>query len=194
MMAAGVLYFSFQRGIMTWYPSYLYEDIGTTFAFSGLATTLFFVGSLACRIFSPVLFNRFNILKMTVLMTILCAVCMIASVGVAPLSLALAIALAIAAGVLQGAFVAAYVFLICDMFPGKSASATSVVMIAINLGGITSPLWMGSMKDQLGGYTIPMYIVSFMLAGSVGLIALAHRMNRKKRAVSEPAAECSQPD
>jgi len=192
MIAAGVLYFSFQRGIMTWYPSYLYEDIRTTFAFSGLATTLFFVGSLACRIVSPALFNRFNILKMTILMTVLCAVCMVASIAVAPAFITLAVALAIAAGILQGAFVAAFVFLICDMFPGKSAAASGMVMIAINLGGITSPLWMGSMKDQLGGYTIPLYIVTLMLVGSAGLIALAHRMNRKKRDAAKPAGECSQ--
>jgi len=118
---------------------------------------------------------------------------MIASVAVAPVSVALAVTLAIAAGILQGAFVAAYVFLICDMFPGKAASASGVVMIAINLGGITSPLWMGWMKDQLGGYTIPLYIISFMLIGSVGLIALAHRMNKGKNKTVGPVETCAEP-
>lgn len=181
MIAAGVLYFSFQRGIMTWYPSYLYEDISTTFEFSGLATTLFFLGSLACRIFSPALFNRFSILKMSVWMTIFSALCMIASVVIAPVALAFAVVLVVIAGVLQGIFVASYVYLICDLFPGQSASASGVVMIAINLGGITSPLWMGWMKDQLGGYTVPLLIVSLMLIGSAALIALAHKLHAKKQ-------------
>ena len=178
MVAAGMLYFSFQRGVQTWYPSYLIESANVSFQFSGLALTLFFLGSLACRIASPFLFNRFSILKMCILMTILSAAFMALSVALAPVLVGLSVAMAIAGGVMQGAFVASYVFLICEMFPGKAASASGVVMIAINLGGITSPLWMGWMAEQMG-FTIPLYIIAVMMLGSAGLIAVAHKMNKK---------------
>jgi predicted MFS family arabinose efflux permease len=180
MVIAGVLYFSFQRGVSTWYPSYLIESANVSFQFSGLALTLFFLGSLACRVASPFLFNRFSILRMCVLMTVFSGVCMAASVALAPVWVGLSITVAIAGGVMQGAYVASYVFLICEMFPGKTASATGIVMIAINLGGITSPLWMGWMAEQMG-FTIPLYIISVMMLGSAALIAAAHKINQKNR-------------
>ncbi len=183
MMAAGVLYFSFQRGIMTWYPTYLYVTAHVDFQYSGLALTLFLVGSLACRIASPFLFNRFDILKMTILTTLLCAAVMLASLALAPLSFGLAEAFAVAGGVLQGAFVAAFVFLICRMFPGKAASATSVVLIAINIAGITAPVWMASVAGEANDFTMPLYIVCMMLFGSAALIALAHKVNKQKEAI-----------
>ena len=111
-------------------------------------------------------------------MTILSAAFMALSVALAPVLVGLSVAMAIAGGVMQGAFVASYVFLICEMFPGKAASASGVVMIAINLGGITSPLWMGWMAEQMG-FTIPLYIIAVMMLGSAGLIAVAHKMNKK---------------
>ena len=188
MLAAGILYFSFQRGLMSWYPTYLIDSANVSFQLSGLILTLFFVGSLAARIASPFLFNRFSILKLCVLLTALSGVCMIASIALAPLFVNVAVGLVIAGGVLQGAFVASFVFLICEMFPGKAASASGVVMISINLGGITAPLWMGWMAGQIG-FTLPLYIIFAMLIGSVGLVALAHRMNKNKQ-TAEIAREC----
>ncbi len=184
MMAAGILYFSFQRGLMTWYPSYLIESANVSFTDSGWALTLFFMGSLGCRIASPFLFNRFSILKMTILMTILCGVFMFASVAIAPMSLLLAEVFGVAGGVMQGAFVAAYVFLFCEMFPGKSASATSVVLIAINIGGITAPLWMGSMAESIG-FALPLYILFVMLFVCAALIALSYKVNQKRARVTK---------
>lgn len=178
MLAAGVLYFTFQRGIMTWYPTYLYVTAHVDFQYSGLALTLFLVGSLACRIASPFLFNRFDILKMTILTTLLCAGFMLASVALAPVAFGLAEAFSVAGGVLQGAFVASFVFLICRMFPGKAASASSVVLIAINIAGITAPVWMASAAGGANDFTVPLYIICAMLLGSAGLIALAHKVNR----------------
>lgn len=189
MLAAGILYFSFQRGLMTWYPSYLIDSANVSFTDSGWALTLFFMGSLGCRIVSPFLFNRFSILKMTIFMTVLCGVFMIASVAVAPASLLLAEVFGVAGGVMQGAFVAAYVFLFCEMFPGKSASATSVVMIAINIGGITAPLWMGSMAESIG-FALPLYILFIMLFVCAALIAIGYRVNRKRVRAAEEMQVC----
>jgi fucose permease len=185
MLAAGVLYFTFQRGIMTWYPTYLSVTAHVDFNNSVLALTLFLVGSLACRIASPFLFSRFNILKMTIVMTLLCGVFMLASVALAPVSYGLAMAFSVTGGVLQGAFVAAFVFLICHMFPGMAASASSVVLIAINIAGISAPVWMASAAGTANDFTVPLYIVCFMLFGSAALIALAHKINRKQPAAQE---------
>ena len=184
MMAAGILYFSFQRGLMTWYPSYLIDSANVSFADSGWALTLFFMGSLGCRIASPFLFNRFSILKMTILMTILCGAFMFVSVAVAPVSLLLAEVFGVAGGVMQGAFVAAYVFLFCEMFPGKSASATSVVLIAINIGGITAPLWMGGIAESIG-FALPLYILFIMLFVCAALIGISFKMNQKQARTDE---------
>lgn len=188
MLAAGVLYFSFQKGVMTWYPTYMYETAHVDFQNSGLALTLFLIGSLACRIASPFLFNRFSILKMCIVMTLLCGVFMFASVLLAPVALILSQIFVVAGGIMQGAFVAAFVFLICEMFPGKAASATSVVLIAINIGGITTPLWMAGIAGPGNEFAIPFYIISAMLFGSAGLIALANRINKNKQTAA--AAEC----
>lgn len=187
MLAAGVLYFSFQRGVMTWYPTYMNISAHVDFQNSGLSLTLFLVGSLACRIASPFLFNRFSILKMCIVTTMLCGVCMFGSIFLAPFALILSQIFVVAGGILQGAFVAAFVFLICEMFPGKSASATSVVLISINIGGIFTPLWMAGLAGPSNEFTVPFYIVSAMLFGSAGLIALAQRMNKNKQT---PAVEC----
>ena len=191
MMAAGVLYFSFQKGIFTWYPTFMNVSAHVDFQNSGLALTLFLIGSLACRIASPVLFNKFSILKMLIIMTLLCGAFMFASILLAPIALILSQIFVVAGGIMQGAFVAAFVFLICEMFPGKSAAATSVVLIAINVGGILTPLWMASLAGPSNEFTMPMYIICAMLFGSAGLIAAAHRINRKTQSAGGLASECS---
>lgn len=191
MMAAGVLYFFFQRGIMTWYPTYLYVTAHVDFQSSGLALTMFLIGSLACRIASPFLFNRFDILKMTIVTTLLCGGAMLASVALAPVSFGLAEVFSVAGGVLQGAFVAAFVFLICRMFPGKAASASSVVLIAINIAGIAAPVWMAFAAGGTNDFAPPLYAICVMLFGSAGLIALAHRVNRagQENGLNQPVKE-----
>lgn len=184
MLAAGFLYFSFQRGLVSWYPSYLIESAGVSFWFSGAALTLFFVGMLIFRISSPYWFNRVNILKMCVLLTALSGACMLVSLALVPVSVTAAIIFVVLGGALQGVFGPAFIYLICDLFPGRSASASSVLLIALNLGGLTAPLWMGRMAASMG-FTVPLYIIFSMLAGSAAMIALAHRVHSKKEVLEQ---------
>ncbi len=184
MLAAGFLYFSFQRGLVSWYPSYLIESAGVSFWFSGVALTLFFVGMLAFRISSPYWFNRVNILKMCILLTALAGACMLVSLALVPVSVTAAIIFVVLGGALQGVFGPAFIYLICDLFPGRSASASSVLLIALNLGGITAPLWMGSMAESIG-FTVPLYIIFSMLVGSAAMIALAHKVHDKREALNQ---------
>jgi fucose permease len=181
MLAAGILYFSFQRGLVSWYPSYMIESAGVSFWFSGVALTLFFVGMLVFRISSPYWFNRVGILKMCIMLTALSGVSMLLSLVLVPVSVPAAIVFVILGGALQGVFGPAFIYLICDLFPGRSASASSVLLIALNLGGITAPLWMGRMAESMG-FTVPLYIIFSMLVGSAAMIALAHKIHKKREA------------
>jgi len=183
MLGAGILYFSFQRGLVSWYPSYLIEGANVSFWFSGVALTLFFAGMLVFRIFSPYWFNRFSILKMCILLCVLSGASMLVSLALVPVSVGAAMVFVVLGGALQGVFGPAFIYLICDLFPGRSAAASSVLLIALNLGGITAPLWMGRMAETMG-FTVPLYIIFSMLAGSAVMVALAHKIQNRNKAAA----------
>lgn len=177
LMIGGILYFSFQRGIQTWYSTHLISDMRVDFNTAGLILTLFFAGSFVMRLLSPALFSKFNIKK-------LCMICVLVSAGLMTAALCVQNIIAItilttASGFAQGLFVAAYMYMATDIYPNNSGTASSAMLIAINVGGMSSPLWIGKMAETVG-YTLPLFICCALMALCPLFIWLSYKAAYKK--------------
>lgn len=178
LLIAGALYYSFQKGVQSWLAAYI-QQTGASFELSANVLTMFFVGSLAMRIVSPWLFNKFDIKRMCIVFMLISAGFMVAALLCT--NMALIITFVILSGAFQGVFSAAFAYIACDIFRTKTGSANSVVLIAISIGSMSAPLWMGAMADVMG-FMVPLYIICGMLCLSTLFIWLSYKVAAKEGA------------
>ena len=84
----------------------------------------------------------------------------------------LVVLLMVIGGFFQGSFAAGYVFALTDAFPAQSAGAASVVLMSINIAGMTAPLWMGAIGKEIG-FMLPMLIICGMMTLAAVILAFA---------------------
>ena len=94
-----------------------------------------------------------------------------------PLPLWAARCLTVLLGLLQGAAIPSMVILCCDAFPGRTASASSVVVLSVSLSALIVPQVMGALIES-AGYTLPMLLICACLPASAAITALT-RVSRK---------------
>jgi len=168
ILAASFFYFTFQIGIVSWLPSYCLE-IGMDFITSGTMLTVYLAGSLIMRFCGPLFLKRMTVEKAYILFSILSAVIVTAALFMTvPFAMA---PLLITGGFLQGSCVACLFLMANGAFPHRTASASSLVMIAINIGAMTSPLWIGFIAEYTG-FRIPLLLICASLALSVVMVLL----------------------
>ena len=132
----------FQNGVTTWLPRYCSEVRGYGFTAAGLMVTVFFLGALIMRLLSPLVytkiapryFYRGALLSSAALFLVFLLV---------PMPDWAAAAITGVMGLLQGATVPTLVIICCDVFPERTASATSIVVFGVSLASMTSPAAMG---------------------------------------------------
>ncbi|MDL2236998.1 MFS transporter [Christensenellaceae bacterium OttesenSCG-928-K19] len=178
-LVAGIFYFSFQTGLINWLPSYCLE-IGLDFSISNTMLTAFFVGSLVMRFVSPLILKRIDAARMYILFGI---------ISVAAITLALfmtnptiMMVLIVINGFMQGSCVALLVLMSTAAFPHRVASASSLTFIAVNIGMMTAPLWMGEIAKYTG-YKIPLLLGCACLLLSVVMVAVIQATGKKQRPV-----------
>lgn len=128
----------FQNGVTTWLPRYCSEVRGYGFTAAGLMVTVFFLGALIMRLLSPLVytkiapryFYRGALLSSAALFLVFLLV---------PMPDWAAAAITGVMGLLQGATVPTLVIICCDVFPERTASATSIVVFGVSLASMTSP-------------------------------------------------------
>ena len=173
LLACG-LYFSFQVGLSIWMPTYFLKEKGFSYQLSGLVSTIFFMGALAMRFLSPILFKRISVDKFYILTGLLSAVCMVGAFMISTVSVITA--LVFAGGFFQGALVVALVIISCNEFPTRTASASAITVIAFNLAAMVVPLIIGAMAESRG-FSIPMLILIACLLFSVFIVFLVKRID-----------------
>lgn len=181
ILLAGIMHFSFQKGVQTWLPTYMMDNIGMSYENASITLTLFFLGAMFSRMLSPVLFNKFNIKRMTMLFMVISAISL--ALALICTNTVIAVILIFISGFFHGIFAAALVYIACDIFPNMPAGASSIVLISISLGGLTAPLWMGVLSDYNNiGLRIPMFIICIMMVFSSVFVHLAYKAanNMKK--------------
>ena len=165
-LIAGVLYFSFQIGIVSWLPSYC-REIGFEFGASGAMLTAFFVGSLVMRFCGPLILKKLTARKAYVLFGLLSvAAATAALLTVRPAAM---MALFAVSGFMQGSCVAFLVLMATEAFPNRVASASSLIFIAATAAAMTAPLWMGGLAEYTG-FRVPLLLVGALMVVSVILV------------------------
>lgn len=160
-LAAGILYFSFQIGVASWLPTYCIETAGVSFGEAGMMLTAFFGGALAMRFAGALFLKKMSAKTLFTVFGIAAAALMTAALFTE--NTALMTALVVASGFMQGSSVVTLVILCCDAFPERTASASAIAVISVNVGSLTAPLWMGAMAEATG-FRVPLLIGCAMLA------------------------------
>lgn len=165
-LLAGILYFSFQIGIISWLPTYC-KDIGLDFAASGAMLTAFFIGSLVMRFCGPLILRLLTARKAYILFGLLSVAASTAALLLTqPAAMMILFAMC---GFMQGSCVAFLVLMSTEAFPQRVASASSIPFIAANAAAMTAPLWMGGVAEYTG-FRIPLLLVGALMVVSVRLV------------------------
>lgn len=159
------MYVSFQTGISTWLPTYCTQKLGFTFENAGLMVTMYFLGSLIMRFLSPVVFKKFSV-RSFYIVSLLASGALFLLFLFLPMSPGTARAMILLLGLLQGASVPALVILCCDAFPERTASASSLFVLAVSLSTMVIPALMGRLIE-VSGYLTPMLVITGCLFLSV---------------------------
>ncbi len=178
-LIAGILYFTFQIGIASWLPTYCIESAGIGFETAGVLLTAFFGGALVMRFSGALILKKISPKALFSVFGIIAALLMAGALFVTE-NVALMTALIVASGFMQGSNVVTLVIMCCETFPKRTASASAIVVIAVNAASLTAPLWMGAMAEKTG-FRIPLLIGCACLAiAAVMIIALGKKLRAQK--------------
>lgn len=172
-LGACFLYLCFQVGLSSWLPQYCMNELDYTYASGAKMATIYFLGALIMRLISPVIYKRISVRNFYVL-TISISVVVFALFLFLSWSPAVARALIFVLGLLQGASIPSMVILCSDSFPGRSASASSVIVLSVSLAALIGPAVMGAVIKN-SGYLWAMLLILVCLPLSIPLLLLATR-------------------
>lgn len=172
-LGAGFLYLCFQTGMTAWLPQYAMNRLNFTYDSSATLVTFYFLGALVMRLVSPVIYKKLSVRNFYVLTIALSAV-LFALFLFLPCSQTVARIIILFLGILQGASVPSMVILCSDAFPGRSASASSVIVLSVSLAALIAPSVMGSVI-QGGHYLGAMLLILACLPLSIPPLLLATR-------------------
>lgn len=172
-------YISFQTGITTWLPTYCSKYLGYTFQNSGFMVTLYFLGALAMRFLSPLIYKKMSVRNFYIGTLLLSGILFLVFLML-PVPEAATKVIIVIMGLLQGASVPALVILCCDTFPTRTASASSVIVLGISLASLIIPTLMGALMKS-SGYLLPMLVITALLFLSVLILIPIKKMSPLKK-------------
>lgn len=172
-LGACFLYLCFQTGLSAWLPQYCMNELGYAYASSAKMATFYFLGALLMRLVSPAIYKRISVRNFYVL-TISASAAVFALFLFLPWSPVMTRVLIFVLGLLQGASVPSMVILCSDSFPGRSASASSVIVLSVSLAALIAPGVMGAVIKN-GGYLWAMLLIWVCLPLSILPLLLATR-------------------
>ena len=173
------LYLCFQSGLTAWLPQFCMHELGFAYHDSAMLATLYFLGALAMRLLAPVIFRRITVKNFYVI-TISASAVLLALFLVWHPELWAARILIAAIGFLQGASVPALVILCSDAFPGRSASASSVIVLGVSLAAMAAPSVMG-LIIRAQSYMGAMVLILACLPCSIPVLVAVSRMKKKEK-------------
>ena len=185
------LYLCFQNGLTAWLPQFCMHELNFAYHDSAMLATLYFLGALMMRLLAPVIFRKITVKNFYVITIAASAVFFALFLVLRPELWAARIMIALI-GFLQGASVPAMVILCSDAFPGRSASASSVIVLSVSLAAMVSPGLMG-LIIRSGSYMGAMSMILICLPCSIPVLLAVSRMKKKnmcRTAEPENAGSC----
>lgn len=174
-----MLYSCFQIGLSAWLPQYAQTQMDLSYELSNTMLTLYFLGALAARFLSPLVYRKMRVKTFYVLSLSLSALVFLAFLFL-PLSFIVRCILLVLTGLLQGPAVPAQVILCCDTFPTRTASASSLVVLGISLASLVAPAAIGALIESVG-YQFPMVLIAAAVLLSVGVLLWIGKIRPKTR-------------
>lgn len=174
LLAAGILYFTFQLGVASWLPSWGIES-GMTFEDANFLTSGFFAGQLVMGFLCALLLRKIGARRLFAVTGMLSAVCM--AVAILCGNPVLTTVLVVTSGFLQGTGVITLIMVLTDAFPHRTASASSIQVIGANTAAVTAPLWMGAVADTTG-FAPPLLVSCAMYVGGCVLVLQSGKLTR----------------
>ena len=166
-IVVGILYFTFQVGIMMWLPTFAIRDAHADFEIAGMMLTAFFGGSLVMRFLGPLLLRKLTAHQVFTYFGWASAISMLAALFSNNITVMLV--LVALSGFLQGSNVATLVLMCGEAFPERTASAASIYSLANNIVLLTTPLWMGILSEHTG-FLFPLAMICVALLMSSTLV------------------------
>ena len=172
-LGACFLYLCFQTGLSAWLPQYSMNVLNYPYASAAKMATFYFLGALVMRLISPAIYKRISVRNFYVL-TISVSAVVFALFLFLPWGPVMTRVLIFLLGILQGASVPSMVILCSDSFPGRSASASSVIVLSVSLAALIGPAVMGAVIKS-SGYLWAMLLILVCLPLSIVPLILATR-------------------
>jgi fucose permease len=170
-LLAGICYFSFAIGQMSWLPTYC-QEIGMDFNLSGTVLTAFFVGALVMRFCGPLVLKKLTPRFAYIVFTLISALFYVCALLIGDVTIMMVL-LALS-GFMQGSCVAFLVLMCTATFPERIASASSLPFISASIAAMTAPLWMGAIAEHIG-FFVPFMMICGLLALSVVPVVLIRK-------------------
>lgn len=178
MLLGCTLYSCCQIGLSAWLPQYALDELQVGMEVSNLMLTLYFLGALLSRFLSPLVYRKMAV-KRFYGYSLLASAAMFLCFLFLPAPIGVKCVLVVLVGLLQGAAVPAQIILCCDLFPTRSASASSLAILGISFASLLSPLIMGKLIERVG-YGLPMVLLAVCVVLSVLVLGVVDRIGRKK--------------
>lgn len=180
MLIGCMLYSCCQIGLSAWLPQYALNVLHVEAELSNLMLTLYFLGALLSRFLSPLVYRKMAVKRFYGL-SLLASVAAFLGFLFLPVPIWAKCIFVVLVGLLQGAAVPAQVILCCDLFPTRSASASSLVILGISFAGLLSPLVMGKLIERVG-YGLPMGLLCICVVLSVAVLKLVDAISQRRSA------------
>ena len=164
IIAISFLYYSFELGYCTWLPTYAQKVLGMTFADAGRLMSLVFLGNLIMRFASPLLLKRMSTRRAFIL---LCSAAFVSATACFIIkSASLAFVLMPLAAFFSGAASPSIMLISTSVFPTRTASASSAVIMSISLSSIIVPYFMGIIAEKFS-FSLSIFVIVILLGLSV---------------------------
>lgn len=177
-LGACFLYLCFQTGLSAWLPQYCMNKLDYAYNDSARMATIYFLGALIMRLISPAIYKRISVQNFYVLTISISAVLFLGFL-LLPCPPVVVKILIFAIGLLQGASIPSMVILCSDSFPGRSASASSIIVLSVSLAALIAPSVMGTIM-KAGHYQGAMFLILVCLPLSIPLLLLATKKQAAK--------------
>lgn len=171
-------YMCLHTGITSWLPRFFKIERGMDLSLGNLTITMYFLGILIIRLIVPTIYKKLSIQKFHYISMVVYMITMLLVLLINALPFVIVCALIFIVGLCCGAVLPGFVLLCTDIFPERSASASSTIVFGIVIGSLILPVGLGAMIEGMG-YLPAITIFSVGPLLSAVLLLVIEKMKKK---------------
>ncbi len=169
-------YMCLHTGITSWLPRFFLVERAMDLSQGNLTITMYFLGILVIRLVSPTIYKKLSIQKFHYISMIVYMVIILLVIFI-KMPFVLICILIFIIGLCCGAVLPGFVLLSTDVFPERSASASSTIIFGIVIGSLILPVGLGALIEGIG-YLAAIAIFSVGPLISAGILLIIEKMKK----------------